>query len=185
MPGQPLRNFSLFLNVTDLDGSALDTANINGPKDPVRAYSYIEGMRQLAMGLNVLAKKIAAGKKILVMVHSEGGRSETMQDAKTSFALVMGPKGPGMLDDKLYSNPSDVDAQTSSMLVNPGGDAAARPWASGGLVDSAGVALVAPANASDVQMGVARFLAEKKGIGNAFAGLSTDQSRYVKLTRKA
>lgn len=185
MPGQPLRNFSLFLNVSDLDSNALDSAVANGTVDPIRAYSYVEGMRQLAMGLNVLANKIAAGKKILVMVHSEGGRSQTMADAKTSFALVMGPKGSGMLDDKLFANLSDVNAQTSPMLENPGQDASATAWTNGGLVDNGGTAIAAAANASDVQMGVARFLAEKKGISNAFAGMSTDQARYVKLARKS
>lgn len=188
--GKPIRNFSLFLNCSDLDGNSLDSAVINAEiNEPIKAYSYVEGMRQLAMGLNVLGKKIAAGKKIMVVVTSEGGRTPEMSDAKTSFALVMGPKGAGMLDDKLFANMEQFNALTSNFIRNPGAEANARPWEAGAMVKGDGSAFSAAEgqpvpNPGDVQMGVARFLAEKQGVVGAFAGLDDVEARYVKLAKK-
>ena len=69
LPGMPVRNFSLFLNATDLDGATADSATDGGGGNKaVKALSYVEAMRQLAMGLNVLGKAIADGMKVMVVV---------------------------------------------------------------------------------------------------------------------
>ncbi|MCX6125786.1 MAG: hypothetical protein NTV34_13720, partial [Proteobacteria bacterium] len=135
MPGTPLRNFSLFLNVVDLDGRDLN-ATINNPNadaDNIRANSYIEGMRQLAMGLNLLAKKIAEGKKLIVSVSSEGGRSTSLVDSQVSSMLVMAPKRLGVLDDALYADMMAINQPNSPVVVDSAGDSGAGNW---GIADA-------------------------------------------------
>lgn len=184
LPGMPVRNFSLFLNVSDLDGQDLDRGHDGGGGAGVMAYSYIEGMRQLAMGLNVLAKSISAGKKLLVIVHSEGGRSATLGDANTSFALVLGPKGPGYLDDRLYANLTMINQTSNAMLMNPGSSASAVAWnLEDAMKDKDGNAADSTVpTTGDVGMGIIQFLEEKTG-KQARKDLAAVDGRYVKLKR--
>jgi hypothetical protein len=185
LPGVPVRNFSLFLNMVDLDGKDLDDARnqLNqGQNGQVRAFGYIEGMRQLAMGLNVLGKKIASGKKMIIVVTSEGGRGAGMEDSKTSFALVMGPGGAGGLKDKLYANMEAINGSTGASVADPAAASAAMKWADG-LMDAGGAkdANGVP-RSGDVQMGVVEFLEEVRG-QNVRSGVSSDEGRFVKLAR--
>lgn len=169
IPGLPMRNFSLFLNLNDLDGANFD--------DPVNAalgtsfggLNYVEGMRQLAMGLNVLANSIAArdgkpAKKVIVVVVSDGGRDEGMGDGQVGVSMVMGPKGAGMLDDALSAPMSALNSPDPDILFFKGtGDAVNLPWdgtdGTRGLRDSAGaVTANMPANIGDIQNGVIDFL---------------------------
>lgn len=184
LPGTPVRNFSLFLNVSDLDGEKLDVAYGGGGGGGVRAYSYVEGMRQLAMGLNVLAKKIASGKKIIVVVHSEGGRAANMGDALNSFAIVMGPRGAGMLDDGIYATMAEINKPGSNQVKNMAIAGAEKPWEDG-LKTDAGVAAVNKVpTTGDVQMGVVEFLESKTG-KTARQGLPSGDGAFVKLKRFA
>ncbi len=185
LPGNPVRNFSLFLNASDLDGRTADSATDGGGGNPaVQALSYVEAMRQLAMGLNVLGKAIANGKKIMVVVHSEGGRDVNMADSKTSFAIVMGPKGPGMLDDQLYANKAMINQTKNDIIANPAQPNAAVPWDVDGLKEADGSAsanTVVP-NTGDVQLGVIEFLESQSSV-KARVGLSGPDGRFVKLKR--
>lgn len=184
LPGMPVRNFSLFLNVSDLDGNKLDVAFGGGGGGGVRAYSYVEGMRQLAMGLNVLGKKIAAGKKIMVVVHSEGGRAANMGDAVNSFAIVIGPRGAGMLDDALYATMAEINKPGSTQVINMAAAGAEKPWEEG-LYSDGGIAVTnRPPSSGDVQMGVVEFLESKTG-AKARQGLPSGDGAFVKLKRFA
>ena len=141
-------------------------------------------MRQLAMGLNVLAKAIADGKKLVVFVHSEGGRSSDLGDSRTSFAIVLGPKGPGNLDDRCYGNMAAINASSNNMLKNPGGTASALAWdVSDALKAQDGTAAdnLVPST-GDVGMGVIQFL-EEKTAKEARKDLAPADGRYVKLKR--
>jgi hypothetical protein len=184
LPSQPVRNYSLFLNISDLDGQNLNVGYFGGGTGDVRAYSYIEGMRQLAMGLNVIGKKIAEGRKIIVVVSSEGGRGTNMEDAKTSFALVMGPKGAGLLDDKLFWNEEAMNVLSNATIQNPALAASASPWTVDGLKNADGTALSSVPTTGDVQMGVVEFLEGVSGV-NARKNLSSGDARFVKLARKS
>lgn len=182
LPGTPVRNFSLFLNISDLDGNNLDRGFFGGGGAGVQAYSYIEGMRQLGMGLNVLAKKIADGKKIIVVVSSEGGRGADMGDSKTSFALVMAPKGAGNLTDMLYANGASIDQASSGPVKDMAAAASAMAWDVDGLKESDGSNSTEVPTTGDVQLGVIEFLEEKTG-KKARGGLSGADGRFVKLKR--
>lgn len=184
LPGQPVRNFSLFLNVSDLDGQDLDRGFNGGAGTQVKAYSYIEGMRQLGMGLNMLARSIATGKKIIVIVHSEGGRNSSLGDSKTSFALVLGPKGSNYLDDCFYGNMAAINTKSSGFLRDPGGDNASMPWdLADALKEKDGTDAVGGIpSTGDVGMGVVDFLEEKTGI-LVRKTLSAAEARFVKLKR--
>lgn len=182
LPGVPVRNFSLFLNISDLDGQPLDRGHDGGGTGDVQAFSYVEGMRQLAMGLNILGKKIAEGSKIVVVVSSEGGRGTDMADNKTSFALVMGPKGAGFLDDALYSNYASIDNESNNIVKNMAAPGAAMAWDTDGMMEKNGTKSTQVPSTGDVQMGAIQFLEEKTG-KNARAELSDSDGRYVMLKR--
>lgn len=184
LPGQPVRNFSLFLNISDLDGQDLDRGFNGGAGPQIKAYSYIEGMRQLGMGLNMLGQTIASGKKLIVIVHSEGGRSASLGDSTTSFALVLGPKGAGYLDDRFYGNMAAINTRSSNFLRDPGGANAAMAWdIPDALKEKDGSdAVNGLASTGDVGMGVIEFLEEKTGTSVRKA-LSSADARYVKLKR--
>lgn len=185
LPGLPVRNYSLFLNISDLDGRNLDVGYNGGGGGDVRAFSYIEGMRQLGMGLNIIAKKIAQGKRVIVVVTSEGGRGQAMQDANTSFALVMGPKEAGLLDDKLFCNMAAVDSESSAFNREPAAAASCMPWDMDGILakDGTSAQSVRPST-GDVQMGVVEFLEQVSGV-SVRKSLSDTDGRFVKLHRKA
>ena len=185
LPGMPVRNFSLFLNATDVDGSDADKATDGGTKnDKIQALSNIEAMRQLAMGLNVLAKGIASGKKMIVVVHSEGGRAADMNDSKTSFSIVLGPKGAGLLDDQLYANMTTLNATSNSVIKDMALPGSAIPWTVDGLKEASGVAAAADVvpSTGDVQVGIVEFLETQTGV-KARAGLSGADGRFVLLKR--
>jgi hypothetical protein len=184
LPGLPVRNFSLFLNISDLDGQNLDVGFNGGGGGDVRAFSYVEGMRQLAMGLNVLAKKIAADKRVIVVVTSEGGRGSQMQDSKASFALVMGPKGPGLLEDKLFCNNAAIDADSNNVIKDMAAPGSVLAWDTDGLMEKDGTKSTAKPNAGDVQMGVVDFLEQVSGV-QVRKDLPSTDGRFVKLQRKA
>lgn len=184
LPGTPLRNFSLFLNTVDLDGGPLDSAKNVGAPETVQAFSYVEGMRQLAMGLNVIAKAIAKeGKNIICFVHAEGGRNQAMGDDKTSFAMVMGPKGAGLLDDALHANMGLI----GGTIPNPAAEAQVQAYDTPGsdILSTTGTKLtdVKP-SVGDVAMGVVEFLEDKLG-KKGREGLADDLGRYIKLKRGA
>lgn len=164
----------------------MDKGYFGGGNTGVQALSYIEGMRQLGMGLNLLAKKIAAGKKMLVVVHSEGGRGSAMEDSKTSFALVLGPKGTGLLDDALFFNKAAVDSPDSTAVKDMAAAGAAMAWDMDGLKNADGTAAAATAipTTGDVQMGLVEFLEEQTG-KKARVGLSAADGGFVKLKRGA
>lgn len=186
LPGTPVRNFSLFLNISDLDGVNIDRATDGGTGAPVKAYSYIEGMRQLGMGLNLLGKKIANGKKILIVVHSEGGRDANMGDSKTSFALVMGPRGPGLLDDALYANMNAINQTQGQVVEDMAAGASAKPWDVEGLKTKAGANATATTvpTTGDVQMGIVEFLEEQTS-KSVRGDLASSDGSFVKLKRGA
>ncbi len=180
LPGKPVRNHSLFLNTVDIDGQPLDfaTNNINIPVGgEIRALTYIEGMRQLAMGLNILAKKIADGRKIIVWVHAEGGRDTGMGDSALSFSLVMGPKGAGGLDDH-FAAPDDF--ATRPELAAAGDHKALTDGDVYGK-DGSKMDGIKPTT-GDVGLGIIEFLEEKAGV-QARTALSDDQGRFIKLKR--
>ena len=185
LPGMPVRNFSLFLNATDLDGNDADKATDGGGGNPkVQAFSNIEAMRQLAMGLNVLAKAIAGGKKMVVVVHSEGGRAVDMTDSKTSFSIVLGPKGPGLLDDQLYANTKIINESSNAVIKDMASPVSAIPWTVDGLKEASGIAAAADVvpSTGDVQVGIVEFLETQTGV-KARAGLSGADGRFVLLKR--
>jgi len=183
LPGTPVRNFSLFVNATDLDQGPIDVATDGGGGNKlVQAFSYVEAMRQLGMGLNMLAKKIAEGKKMIVVVHSEGGRAASMADANTGFALVLGPKGPGLLDDQLYANMGLINQSTNAVLKDTGLKSSAVAWDVDGLKAADGTAANAVANTGDVQMGIVEFLEQQTGL-KARGSLSAADGMFVKLKR--
>lgn len=168
LEGLPLRNFSLFLNIVDLDGQSLDSLNRNGGNSDLSSFTYIEGMRQLAMGLNILAQVISKkNKKVIVQVISEGGRSRTLTDATVSFGFVMGPAGNGLLTDALYGNQNALEGSSSSLISNFGVEPSNREeliW-SEGLVDSSGSPISESVNTGNLQAGVVEFLQSQVGTG--------------------
>jgi hypothetical protein len=119
--GKPFRNFNLFLQIVDLNGAPIDSSATSPGSIPVgpQPYSYVEGMRQLAIGLNMLAQVIKKHQNVYVVVVAEGGRSPTLIDDKVSHCFVMGPGGPGNLKDFLYANSAAIDSTSDVYLVNP------------------------------------------------------------------
>ncbi len=190
IPNLPYRNFSLFLNLNDLDGSDIDNPVNGSTKFKANSLNYVEGMRQLAMGLNILANAIK-GKKALVVMVTDGGRSKDMGDGDgAAFAMVLGPKGPGMLDDALHG-PEDVlssnDRERISRLGSTKtglnwttgsqqGDAGA-PW---GLCENDGRRVSgAQCNMGDWQVGVLHFLGEQQGR----SVVAPELGRFVKFKK--
>jgi hypothetical protein len=121
VPGKPFRNFTLFLNIVDLDGAPLDTSAAAPGSVAVGAqpYSYVEGMRQLAIGMNLLAQVIKKHRNVYVAVVSEGGRAAERTDDKVSHAFVMGPGGAGNMKDFLYANAQAIDSSSDEYVANP------------------------------------------------------------------
>jgi hypothetical protein len=106
LPGRPLRNFSLLLNIHDMDGRKLDQTSTG--ESNTEALTNIEGMRQLALGLNVLSQVIKKHRNVYVVCVAEGGRGSAGGDNKVSHALIMGPGGKGNLRDHLYANKAAI-----------------------------------------------------------------------------
>lgn len=189
--GQPYRNFSLFLNVNDLDGKNIDDPTNDSISFRANSLNYIEGMRQLAMGLNILAKAIA-GKKAIVVLISDGGRTREMADGEgAAFSLLLGPKRQGYLDDALHANldifNSEVKADGKGPLQNLGSSTKELGWTTGdanwGLFENTGRRANAgeQTNSGDWQMGVLDFLSSVQGK----PVMSPEFGRFVRFKRSA
>jgi hypothetical protein len=172
VPGKPLRNFSLILNLYDLDGAQFDVA----PAGRSNGLAYTEGMRQLAIGLNVLAQVVKKHGNVYVAVVTEGGRNADAADARTGHAFLLGPAGAGNLTDYLYGNASAI-AGTSGFVTDPNADAQAQPLAQGDLVGQGGTPTNDSPTMGAFQMGLVKLLETKKGMGSTTAELGN----YVKL----
>src|SRR4029079_15035047 len=81
--GKPFRNFTLYCHLSDIDGASFDKTVAD--TQTTEGLSYIEGMRQLAVGLNMLAKSISKYRNVYVAVVSEGGRDFTGSDNDVGF----------------------------------------------------------------------------------------------------
>lgn len=182
--GKPFRNFQLFLNINDLDGSSLDSINIdtqNRPEDVIKSLTYIEGMRQLALSLNMLASTIAEGHNLIVVVMSEGGRGAALNDNDVSFGFVMAPGGAGNLRDALYANLEEIDKRDSSVVKDPGATSNVT-WSGDDLRTEGNLkSSNSFTKLGDLQRGVIEFLEEKTGTTGSRKGLG----EFVKLRRSA
>jgi hypothetical protein len=123
IPGLPFRNFVLSVNVNDLNGHPAELASPNFEVN-ARSLSPLEGMRQLAIGLNMLAQMIDAapnGAKIYVIVTSDGGRTGNMVDSTIAPSLVLGPgTGANALVDFLYCDYARMVDRNHPFTVEPG-----------------------------------------------------------------
>lgn len=167
IPGRPVRNFSLFLNTQDVDARNIDVPTFGEPSyDGIQCLTYIEGMRQLAIGLNALARVIEEKGNVVVVVTSEGGRDNDMNDGKGSFGLVMGPKSMG-IDSALYANLDQISTADSPQAMNPAGQGNEQTYNSDHpyLFDLNGNVMTGAPNVGDLQVGVVRALAEMAGGG--------------------
>jgi hypothetical protein len=174
IPKQPYRNFSLFLNLNDLDGSNIDNPTNGSTNFRANSLNYVEGMRQLAMGLNILANAIK-GKKALVVMVTDGGRSKAMGDGDgAAFAMVLGPKGPGMLDDALHAPENVVSSTDRARIHALGSTKTGLNWTTGsrlgesgppwGLCENDGRRVSGiQCNMGDWQVGALHFLGEQQG----------------------
>jgi hypothetical protein len=196
MTERPCRNFQLFLNTSDNDGTSLDIGyaglvvtedpDLTKPRKGIKALSNIEGMRQLAVGLNMLAKVIRDHKDVVVLVVSEGGRNINLGDDRQSFGLVLGPKGNGMLDDALYGNMAEIQDSNSMACKDPGnliqGNVArwdAQTLANHYMNEAGMPAAPGPTTVGDFQMGLVQFLEDVTGKGKTRNG----NGNWVKLKR--
>lgn len=185
IPGKPFRNFNLFLHMVDLDGAALDTTSAQGGSvtQAANPYCYVEGMRQLAVGLNMLAKVISQHKNVYVVVVSEGGRAATRGDDKASHAIVMGPGGPGNLKDFLYASQASVTSTTDPFVADPNQgngeeDGSGQRFPDGNVVLSeANMPVEEMMTVGALLNGVVRHLETKKGVESTTGGLG----KYVKI----
>ena len=177
LEGRPVRNFSLFLNMTDCDGNPVDTAAYGAPSgtSTIRCLSYLEGMRQLAVGLNMLSQAIKQHGNIIVVVTSEGGRGDAMQDSKVGFGMVMGPKA--VVRSTLICDPEAINRRDSLQTVSPGDSNAAHQLPSGLLLNAAGSPLSGVANIGDLQVAVVRLLAKQM----EYSGSLTELGNHLKL----
>ena len=153
-------------------------------------------MRQLAIGLNMLAKA-SSGKNVLIMVVSDGGRSRNMGDGVgSSFCMLLGPKKEGGLDDALHGPMKIIEADKFDDTSHPihilgeidpntkderymnalAWDTGGTDW---GLRSNAGIAEQANAYVGDWQVGVLQFLAEAQGRNI----MAPEFERYVRFKR--
>lgn len=180
IPGRPVQNFSLFLNMQDLDQENLDFStkvDVTG----ARPLSYVEGMRQLAIGLNSLAKVIEELGNVIVVVVSEGGRLNNMADGSVSFAFSMGPKAAGF-ETKLFGDEAAYGVADSTQVANPGlgpgqTNGGMHIYSGGQLFNASGSAINAGANIGDFQAGAIRALDELIGKGASLAEIGN----FIKL----
>lgn len=164
IPGTPLRAFCLDLHVSDIDGQPFDSGDAPSAAGP--ALSYLESMRQLAIGLNVLARTVAAHGHVYVVVSTEGGRDEGGGDSVAPSGIVLAP-GTGVtngLADGFYAPPGAVDGSDQQWLSDP--SSRPRAWAPGNLVNFAGVQQTMTTTNSDVFHGILYHLARVRGIAD-------------------
>jgi hypothetical protein len=113
------------VNVNDLNGHPVELAAPNFEVN-ARSLSPLEGMRQLAIGLNMLAQVIDAapnGAKVYVIVTSDGGRTGNMVDSTIAPGLVLGPAGgtgANALIDFLYCDYARMTDRSHPFTVEPG-----------------------------------------------------------------
>ena len=182
---QPYRNFSLFLNLNDLDGSNIDEPKNGSTEFKANSLNYVEGMRQLAMGLNILAQAIQ-GKNALVVVVTDGGRDENMGDGDgPGFAMLMGPKKLGMLDDALHGPMGVINSEDRTALNRLGRTTTGLGWSTGeanwGLCDNLGGRLTdTQCNMGDWQVGALQFLGEAQNR----SVVAPELGRFVRFKRK-
>jgi hypothetical protein len=123
IPGLPFRNFVLSVNVNDLNGHPVELASPNF-EVTARSLSPLEGMRQLAIGLNMLAQSINAapnGAKVYVVVTCDGGRTGNMVDSTIAPSIVLGPgTGANALIDFLYCDYARMVDPNHPFTVEPG-----------------------------------------------------------------
>ena len=123
IPGLPFRNFVLSVNVNDLNGHPVELAAPNFEVN-ARSLSPLEGMRQLAIGLNMLAQVIGAapnGAKVHVIVTSDGGRTANMVDSTIAPSIMLGPgTGANALTDFLYCDYQRMVDRNHPFTVEPG-----------------------------------------------------------------
>jgi hypothetical protein len=176
IPGRPLRNFTLFCHISDIDGGPLDTANPQSK--PAEPLSYVEGMRQLAVGLNMLAQVIKNKGNVYVAVVSEGGRAANRGDNKSSFALFMGPGGAGNLKDYLYADMGVINSATDPFGGDPNqgnnnmNGTGQRIPTGNVMVTEAGAPLSDHMNNGAILAGIARHLEVKQAVAaTTLAGL--------------
>lgn len=164
IPGQPLRAFCLDLHVADIDGQPFDSGNAPSAAGP--ALSYVEAMRQLAIGLNVLAKTVARHGHVYVVVSTEGGRDEGGGDSVAPSGLMLAPGTAitGGLSDGFYAPPAAIAGGDAQWLADP--SSMPRPWAAGNLVNLAGVQQSGTTSNSDVFHGLLHHLARVRGMAD-------------------
>ena len=162
IPGQPLRAFCLDVHVADIDGRAFDTGA--SPSNIGRGLSYVEGMRQLAIGLNVLAQTVATYGHVYVLVSSEGGRAESGGDSVAPSGLLLAPgrSVANGLHDGFYGPPAAIAGGDQQWLDDP----SSRPRAWGqGLVSFAGAAqAMATTTNAAIMHGLLHQLARARGV---------------------
>jgi hypothetical protein len=188
--GKPLRNFNLFLNTHDIDGSTLDRVN-NSPGG-TRTLSTIEGFRQLAVGLNVLSQCIKKGHNLMVVVTTEGGRDQGLTDNKIGCGLVLGPKNQG-LADHLFCNEGIFKNKNHPAVLDPGNQSnytvANMALSNGALVDDKGMPVANTLSTmSHWQCGVIEFLESVQNTGNSRKNIMTpggnvSLNNYIRLKR--
>lgn len=170
IPGQPLRAFCLDLHVSDIDGQPFDSGDAPSAAGP--ALSYVEGMRQLAIGLNILAQVVAAKGHVYVLVSTEGGRDEGGGDNVSPSGLLLAP-GTAVtngLRDGLYAPAAALDTSASPQWVaDP--SSMAMAWAQNTtlsgppLVTFAGTAQPADQTTNmDIMHGLLHHLATVRGM---------------------
>lgn len=190
IPGKPLRNFSLIVNVNDVDGSGVDAPGAEGVRV---SYSYVEGCRQLAMGLNVLAHAIKKHKKLYVVVVTEGGRGFNMGDNKVGAAIILGPGGSKGLKDYTYADKKAIDNPTDTFCAEPNegnagavnspglttGGAGLREMSDEVLKSEDGTSVKGFASTAMLLHGLVKHLEERTGKDKTTAGLGN----YVKIQK--
>jgi hypothetical protein len=173
IPGKPLRNFNLLLNMWDLDGQRADVSLYRAGRNQ-EGYSNIEGMRQLAMGLNILAQVVKKHENVYVVVGTEGGRDERMLDAENAVAMFMGPgrNRSAKLVDHVYLDPQAKTDQTHDFHKNPNGSQNTFYYRGGELKTFSGTAVPDKrVEISDVMHGVVKFIAETHDRPGTTSGL--------------
>ncbi len=186
VPGKPFRNFTLMINVMDLDGLPLDVAPINNGVGAANACSYVEGMRQLAIGLNMLAHVIKRHRNVYVVVVSEGGRSAERGDSKASQILLMGPGGTGRLKDHLYADMAAVNSQADPFRADPnsgnvGMTGTGQRMPSGNVVaNEAGATIAEHMTTGAFLTGLVRHLEQVRSVAPTTAGLG----KFVRIQTK-
>lgn len=179
IPGKPFRSFNLFLHIVDLDGAALDTtsATPGSVAQAANPYSYVEGMRQLAIGLNMLAQVIKQHKNVYVVVVSEGGRSAQRGDDKVSHSIIMGPGGAGNMKDFLYARSASVNSTSDKFCSDPNKgngqlDGTGQRKPDGDVVFSeTGTKVDDHMTVGAILNGLVRHLETKRGLPTTTAGL--------------